>query len=309
VLPVTNYLTDGKYYGKLATITSCDLQLNPRKECDVEHNGPMTDRAPRRPGRPSGGKHLVDRERMLDAAERAIRRDGSGVSIDAIANEAGVTKPIVYARVGKRTDLADALAQRLADRLMHAGAAAISKGPTRRTRLVAMIHSNLETLAEHRELFLFVTSGASEEMPQRRLFLAGQSAKPLADQITAWRTAQGLDPSVAEAWSYAVVGLLNMVSLWWINESAEPAERVAEHLTELLWSGLEGSSAKGSSAKGSSTKGSSTKGSSTKGSTATTKGSSTKGSTATTKGSTATTKGSTANGTAKGLAAKGSTAR
>jgi AcrR family transcriptional regulator len=206
----------------------------------------VNDRTSRRPGRPSGGKHLVDRERMLDAAERAIRREGPGVSIDAIAREAGVTKPIVYAQVGKRTDLADALAQRLADRLMRAAVVAIAKRRTRRTRLVALIRSNLETLSEHRELFLFVSSGASEEMPQRTLYLAGQSAKPMAEQIAAMRTAEGLDPSVSESWSYAIVGLLNMVSLWWITESAEPAERVAEHLTELLWSGLEGNVTKGS---------------------------------------------------------------
>ena len=177
---------------------------------------------------------------MLDAAERAIAHFGAGVSIEAIAREAGVTKPIVYARVGKRTEVSDALAQRLADRLMEAAAAAIGTRRTGRTQLVALIRSNLETLAAHRELFLFVTGGASEEMPQRTLFLAGQSAKPMADQIAVWRKAAGLDPSVALTWAYGVVGLLNMVSLWWINESDQPAERVAEQLADLLWSGLAG---------------------------------------------------------------------
>ncbi len=183
---------------------------------------------------------MVDRERVLDAAERAITQYGAGVSIEAIAREAGVTKPIVYARVGKRTEVSDALAQRLADRLMEAAGSAIAQHRSGRMQLVAMIRSNLEILAAHRELFLFVTGGASEEMPQRTLFLAGQSAKPMADQIAVWRTAAGLDPSVALAWAYGVVGLLNMVSLWWINESDQPAERVAEQLAELLWSGLAG---------------------------------------------------------------------
>ena len=205
----------------------------------------MTERARRRPGRPSGGKQVIDRERMLDAAERAIRRDGAGVSIDVIAGEAGVTKPIVYARVGKRTELSDALAQRLASRLIEAAGVAIARRRTPRTRLVALIRSTLETLAENRELFLFVTGGASEETPQRTLYLASRSAKPMAEQLAATRSAQGLDPSVAVAWSYGIVGLLNMVSLWWITDSAEPAERLAEHLAELLWSGLGGASAQG----------------------------------------------------------------
>jgi AcrR family transcriptional regulator len=177
---------------------------------------------------------------MLEAAERAIRRDGAGVSIDEIAREAGVTKPIVYARVGNRTELADALAQRLADRLIEATGKAVAKRRTGRTRLVAMIRANLEALAEDREVFFFVSGGASEEMPQRTLYLAGQSAKPMAEQFAAWRKAEGLDPSVAEAWSYGIVGLLNMVSQWWLTESAEPAERIAEQIAELLWSGLGG---------------------------------------------------------------------
>ena len=198
------------------------------------------DRVRRRPGRPTGRQHVVDRERVLDAAERAIAQFGAGVSIEAIAREAGVTKPIVYARVGKRTEVSDALAQRLADRLMEASSAAIGRRRAGRTQLVAMIRSSLETLAEHRELFLFVTGGASEEMPQRTLFLAGQSAKPMADQIAAGREAAGLDPSVALVWAYGVVGLLNMVSLWWITESDQPAEQVAEQLADLLWSGLAG---------------------------------------------------------------------
>jgi AcrR family transcriptional regulator len=208
----------------------------------------MTDRARRKPGRPVGGQPVVEREHLLDAAERAIRRDGAGVSIDAIAQEAGVTKPIVYAKVGNRADLADALAQRLADRLIEAARTAMGKRRTGRTRMVALVRSNLEMLAKHRELFLFVSGGASEDMPQRTLYLAERSAVPLARQLAAWRRAEGLDPSVAVAWSYAIVGLLNLVSLWWVtqsDQSADPsAEQLAEQVADLIWSGLAGAASK-----------------------------------------------------------------
>ncbi len=200
----------------------------------------MRTRTRRRPGRPAQGAPIIDREQLLDAAERAIRREGAGVSIDVIAEEAGVTKPIVYARIGNRAALAEALTQRLVDRLADRIAASVARRRTDRTRLVAMIQSNLETLGDHKELFLFVTGGPADDRPRQLLHFATQSANAVAKEIAASRARDGLDPAVAVTWSYALVGLLNMVSLWWILESAEPAERVAEHLAELLWPGLSG---------------------------------------------------------------------
>lgn len=198
----------------------------------------MSIRVGRRPGRPSGGRPVADREIVLDAAERVIRRDGSGVSLEAIALEAGVTKPIVYARVGGRTDVANALAERLADRMMASARAAIEERPSGREMLAALIEANLVTVAEHRELFLYVTGGTSDESPLRTLYLAERSATPMAEQLAWWRRQQGLDPAVAVPWAYAVIGMLQLVSLWWVTESEHSASELADHLAELLWSGF-----------------------------------------------------------------------
>ena len=200
----------------------------------VGHNEVMTERARRRPGRPAGGKPVVDREHVLDAAERAIRRDGAGVSIETIAREAGVTKPIVYAQVGGRTELANTLAQRLSDHLITSSAVALQGHPNGREALVALLRSNLDTIGENRQLFHYVMSGTSHD----NLYIAQRSTTPLAEVLAAWRANQGLDPSVATPWSYAIVGMLNFVALWWISESDKPALEVAEQLVELLWSGL-----------------------------------------------------------------------
>ncbi|MGB8857809.1 MAG: TetR family transcriptional regulator [Ilumatobacteraceae bacterium] len=198
----------------------------------------MTIRVGRRPGRPAGGRRVVDREVVLDAAERVIRRDGAGVSLEAIAIEAGVTKPIVYARVGGRTDVANALAERLADRMISAAGNAVDSRPYGRAMLASLIEANLVTVAAHRELFLYVTGGTSDESPMRTLYLAERSTKPMAQQLMRWRTNQGLDPSVALPWAYAVVGMLQLVSLWWLTETDRSAEELADHLAELLWSGF-----------------------------------------------------------------------
>ena len=198
----------------------------------------MTVTSRRRPGRPSGGKQVVDRNYVLDAAERAIRRDGPLVSLEAIAVEAGVTKPVIYARVGGRTELSNALSARLADRIVESVLSAIAGQPTGHGALVSFLAANLETVAAHRELFLYVTGGSSDDSPQRSLYLASRSAAPLASQLSQWRTAIGHDPAVGEAWSYAIIGMLQLISLWWLNQSALTANDLAEQLAELLWNGL-----------------------------------------------------------------------
>jgi AcrR family transcriptional regulator len=194
----------------------------------------------RRPrGRPAGGEHVVDRERLLDAAELVIARDGNGASLESIAAEAGVTKPIVYARIGSRAELSNALAARLAERIITAAGQGISSRSLDRAALVGLFRSTFETMRAHRELFLYVTRGAGDDTAERTLYFAGTSARPLADLLTRWRARQGHDESVALPWAYAIVGMLNVVSLWWLTDEERSVDVLAEDLASLVWSGME----------------------------------------------------------------------
>src|SRR4051794_1843691 len=55
---------------------------------------------------------------LLDAAIRAIRREGPGVSMGEMAAEAGVTKPILYRHFGAKGGLYHAIAERYATELL-----------------------------------------------------------------------------------------------------------------------------------------------------------------------------------------------
>jgi len=200
----------------------------------------MSESVSRRPGRPLGGQLVVDREHVLDAAERVIRRDGAGSSLEAVAVEAGVTKPIVYDRVGGRADLADALAERLADRMVLATRTALAGETLSQTGLTRFIEANLRTVADHRELFLYVTGGSTEQTALGRLSLAERSTTPLTKTLAVWRSGIQQDPGVAEAWAFGIVGMLQMVSQWWITQDDRSAEEVAGQISELLWNGLPG---------------------------------------------------------------------
>lgn len=194
----------------------------------------------RRPGRPRGGQLDIGPDAILDAAERVIRRDGASASIDAVAVEAGITKPIVYARVGSRAELANALADRLASRMITASREAMGGRTFTRESLADFIAANLVTVLEHRELFLYVTGGSTEQTALSRLSLAERSATPLARALERWREGVGREPTVAGSWAYAMVGMLQMASLWVIDEASPDPRSVADHLAELLWWGLAG---------------------------------------------------------------------
>jgi AcrR family transcriptional regulator len=194
---------------------------------------------PRRRGRPK----RTDRERLLDAAERAIRRSGPGVSLERIALGAGVTKPVVFAYIGDRRALVHALSARLLARIEAAAKTAIAAAPGPRAALESMLRASLETIAAHRHLYAFVNgAGARDTTLATTLEFARRSAAPIAAGVADARARAGEDPAPAQAWSYAIIGMLHMVGLWWLNEA--PARRpdaaqLARQLTELLQNGLD----------------------------------------------------------------------
>jgi AcrR family transcriptional regulator len=208
-------------------------------------------RAPKRtagrrgPGRPAGRSvHdglLADREALLSAAERLIRAKGPMVTLDAIAAEAGVTKPILYRGVGDKDALVQALAERLVTRMTAEVSAMVAQADTPRARLARLVGGYLQSASLDRHIYLFVTAGGrSDDRVRQALLLADRTAHGFAEGIAASRTAQGADPGVAMAWAYGLIGALHFVTLWWLRDATTDTARVAEQITALLWSGLGG---------------------------------------------------------------------
>ncbi len=198
---------------------------------------------PRRPGRPAGRSTadgvIADREALLAAAERLIREHGPGVSLDAIALAAGVTKPILYRGVGDRDALVHALAERLATRMAEGVALLVARAPGPRDALRRLVSGYLDHACADRHLYLYVTAGGQrEDRVRQSLVLADGTAQPFAERIAAYRTARGADPGVATVWAYGLVGALHFVTLWWLREGSMESDQVTDQITALLWSGL-----------------------------------------------------------------------
>jgi AcrR family transcriptional regulator len=105
-----------------------------------------------------------NRELILAAARRLFERDGPGaVSMDRVAEEAGVGKGTLYRRFGDRAGLAlallDARERELQEQVIR-GPAPLGPGAPPVERIVAFGHAWLDVLDSHGDLVLAAESGS-----------------------------------------------------------------------------------------------------------------------------------------------------
>ncbi|MCO5317304.1 MAG: TetR/AcrR family transcriptional regulator [Microthrixaceae bacterium] len=82
-----------------------------------------------RRGRPrlTDEERAAQRSRILGAAMESIRERGAEVSLDDIAGDVGVSKPLIYSHFGDRLGLADAIAVVVADEVTAATVATVER--------------------------------------------------------------------------------------------------------------------------------------------------------------------------------------
>jgi AcrR family transcriptional regulator len=178
------------------------------------------------------------REELLDAADRVVARGGSEMSMDEVAAEAGITKPVLYRHFGDKDGLYEALAQRYADELTRElePAAEVSEA---RPRLAASIGAYLSYVDREPERYRFLLAtgeraGTAHVLAEFRRRDVARCAFAAAENL---RRA-GLDPEVGELWAHHVSGTVRTAGVWWLETRSLPKEQLVEYLTGLLWEGV-----------------------------------------------------------------------
>jgi AcrR family transcriptional regulator len=191
------------------------------------------------------------REELLDAADRAVRTHGHGVSMDAIAAEAGITKPVLYRHFGDREGLFAAVASRHALRLVHELRTALAAQEHPRERIRTTMDTYLGFLERDPELHRFATRVARSGRPVTdgeavaRHTPMDDALGAVCDQVIAAvqreLTGARLDPAPARTWGEGMVGMVKLVGDRWLDDDDAPAREVlVGRLTDLLWSGFRG---------------------------------------------------------------------
>lgn len=180
-------------------------------------------------------------EQLLDVAERLFSTHGFGAtSIDAIAREARVTRPMIYKRFGSKDAIYLACLRRargeLEAMLFEAVAAA-----------GADLHGQFVAGAD--AYFRFVEQG-----PERWRVLFGGGAAVSGDVAesamqlhlgTEQRFAQlfrqgapDADEHRLAAYAHAVGGAAHQLAQWWLRTPGVPRQHVVEMYRDVTWNGL-----------------------------------------------------------------------
>jgi AcrR family transcriptional regulator len=178
------------------------------------------------------------REELLDVADRVIRRRGVVVSMDEIASEAGITKPVLYRHFGDKDGLYEALTERYVDELKLSLKPAIEADEPR-DRLAAAIDAYLSYVEREPERYRFLlhaseqprTAGIVADFRRRHI---GECAFTAEDNL---RRA-GMDPGFAEPWAECVSGMVRAAGTSWLETRSLPRERLVDYLTTILWDGF-----------------------------------------------------------------------
>jgi AcrR family transcriptional regulator len=190
-----------------------------------------------------GVPRAVREPQILEVAGRVFAARGyHGASMDEIATQADITKPLIYAYFGSKEELYVAYIERAGRQLLARMRGATDRGAPPMQRLRAGTLEFLRFVEERRDGW--------------RVLYAEASARggPLAEGVASLRAAiaemirgllvqsvEGVDERAAalDGVAHAFVGAGESLANWWLDHPELPAERAVDLLVALARAGVE----------------------------------------------------------------------
>ena len=183
------------------------------------------------------------REQLLAAADRVVQREGSAASMNLIAAEAGITKPILYRHFGDKGGLYRSLAARHIDDLLNRLRTALATRGGLAARTRATIDAYLASIEEEPQVYRFLLERAAVEEPGVRGEVVG-FVRRFGDELAAGLRAEPalaeIDEQRALIWAHGIAGMVQAAGDWWLDHPEVPRVQLVEQLTSLLFGGFAG---------------------------------------------------------------------
>lgn len=176
---------------------------------------------------------------LVDAALTVFSAEGfQGATMDAVAAEAGVTKPVLYQHFPSKRDLFRGLLHDVAGRLRAEVEAAVAEASGPHDMVRRGVRALFEFVASHPEEFrlMFGEGVRSDEefAAEVRTF-----ERSMAGAIAELIDIDGLEPSGRLVLAHGIVGLTESTARHWVlGGSGLDLDTVIEHVADLAWHGL-----------------------------------------------------------------------
>ena len=181
------------------------------------------------------------RREFVDAALRVLEVQGPDLPMDAVAAEAGVTKPVLYRYFHDKSALVAALGERGSEILLDRLLPAIQAGCPALSRVGDAVGAYFAVIDEHPNLYwLLAREGKAGSGPdsiqQNKEHIATALTAVLGDHLRAY----GLDSGGAEPWAYGMTGLVQSTGEWWLQRRSMSRATVVEYVTQIIWAAITG---------------------------------------------------------------------
>lgn len=189
------------------------------------------------------------RSEIVDAAFRAIDRQGPEVSLREIAEEAGTAKPKIYRHFTDKSDLFHAIGQRLRDMLWAAIFPSIDLSvDSGREVIRRAVGQYVRLVDEHPNVIRFLIQGRFAEQSEPTMRALNESREitlAMAELFDKELRDIELDSAALELAAYAAFGSIASATDWWLGAAQDsprrmPSEEFVAHLTTIMIGSING---------------------------------------------------------------------
>ncbi|OBK74162.1 TetR/AcrR family transcriptional regulator [Mycobacterium sp. 1274761.0] len=189
------------------------------------------------------------RAEIVDAAFRAIDRLGPELSLREIAEEAGTAKPKIYRHFTDKSDLFQAIGQRMRDMLWAAIIPSIDVESDSARELVGRgVEHYVDLVDQHPNVVRFLLQGRFADQSAAAMATVNKGRDitlTIAEMISGALEEMDLNPAAFELAAFAIFGTAASATDWWLGADEEsprrmPSDEFIRHMTTIMMGAING---------------------------------------------------------------------
>jgi AcrR family transcriptional regulator len=183
---------------------------------------------------------LERREQLLGIGRKLFAERGfEGTSIEEIASQAGVSKPVVYEHFGGKEGLYAVVVDREVERLLTTVTGLLIEADHSREKFEAGMVALLRYIETNADGFRILVRDSPPTSGSGTFgTLLSDIASQVDDIMAEFLKSRGRDPKLAPMYSQMMVGMVASTGQWWLDARKPKLEIVASNLIDVAWSGL-----------------------------------------------------------------------